>query len=263
MRSITSSKINLQAAGAIALAGAFATQLAAAGPAVGTVLGAPSSTTTTVQARVVSSTPVVAQVATPREVCYDELRTQDARPSGAGALLGAVAGAAVGNAVGKGSGRAVATGVGLIGGAILGNHIENRGRPQETQTVRRCEQQSAYENQVVAYNVVYEINGQQYSTQLPHEPGRTLPVQISVSPVSPAPVAGSAWHSSYTPVTYTRPVVVVAPAHPVRVVRDVYPSRVVVLRDADRHRGHPQGRRHGHHHDDDRVAYAGGGRRWD
>jgi uncharacterized protein YcfJ len=158
------------------------TSTAWAGPRVGSTIGAPSTASTTVNARVISSTPVVAQVATPRQACYDEVQVTQAQPSGAGAILGAIAGAAVGNAIGRGSGRALATGVGLMGGAVLGNHIETDGKPGGQRTVRRCENQTAYENQVVAYSVVYELNGQQYSTQLPQEPGATIPVQITVSP---------------------------------------------------------------------------------
>ena len=40
-----------------------------------------------------------------------------------GALLGAVLGGVVGNQFGGGSGRALATGVGVIGGAVAGNQI--------------------------------------------------------------------------------------------------------------------------------------------
>jgi uncharacterized protein YcfJ len=160
----------------------LSTQAAWAGPRVGSNVGTPSSATTTVNARVVSSTPVVAQVATPRQACYDEVQATQAQSSGAGAILGAIAGAAVGNAIGRGSGRAIATGVGLMGGAVLGNHIETDGKPGGQRTVRRCENQTAYENQVVAYSVEYELNGQRYSTQLPQEPGPTIPIQMTVSP---------------------------------------------------------------------------------
>jgi uncharacterized protein YcfJ len=161
-----------------------------AGPQVGSTIGVPSTATTTINARVVSATPVVAQVATPRQACYDEIQATQAQPSGAGAILGAIAGAAVGNAIGRGSGRALATGVGLMGGAVLGNHIETDGKPGGQRTIQRCENQTAYENQVVAYSVVYELNGQRYSTQLPQEPGPTIPIQMTVSPaVNPAPVA--------------------------------------------------------------------------
>lgn len=153
-----------------------------AGPRVGEILGRPSNVSTTVQARVVSATPVIGQVAVPRKVCFDEMRQEPPRSSGAGALLGAIAGGAVGNAVGKGGGRALATGLGIFGGAILGDHVQNDGRQGTTRTVRRCEQQSSYENRVVAYNVVYEYAGQRYTTQMQEEPGRTIPLEVSLQP---------------------------------------------------------------------------------
>lgn len=206
----------------VVLAGSLASQGAFAGHAE--VIHSDSPSSTIVQARVLSSTPVLAQVSVPQEVCYDELQSREARTSGAGALLGAVAGAAVGNAVGKGSGRAVATGVGLIGGAILGNHIEGRGRPAETHTVRTCEQETRYENKVVGYNVTYEVNGQRYSTRTPHEPGTTIAVQMTVSPVTRT--------TSYQ----TSPVVVAPLVQHVRYV----PAPVVVVKQ---HKSHPR-----HHH---------------
>ena len=50
------------------------------------------------------------------------------RPSGAGAILGAVIGGVVGNQFGSGTGRAAMTGVGIVGGAVAGNAIENRNK---------------------------------------------------------------------------------------------------------------------------------------
>lgn len=46
--------------------------------------------------------------------------------TGGGAVLGAVIGAVVGNQVGSGTGRAAATGVGAVGGALIGNTLEKR-----------------------------------------------------------------------------------------------------------------------------------------
>jgi uncharacterized protein YcfJ len=166
-----------------------------AGPRVGEVVGTPNTTNLTVQARVVSSTPVVAQVAVPTQVCYDEQRVAPPRSSGAGAILGAIAGGAAGNAVGKGAGKAIATGVGIIGGAILGDHVENDGRPGNAYTARRCEPQTNYENRVVAYNVVYEFAGQRYSTQMGQEPGATIPLQVSLTPAVPGPASPVAYSS--------------------------------------------------------------------
>ncbi len=196
----------------LALGCALATGAATAGPRVGSVVGTPSSTSSTVQAKVISATPVVAQVAVPRQVCHDQLYQEPARSSGAGALLGAIAGGVVGNALGKGGGKALATGAGLIGGAVLGDHIENDGRQGTTRSVRQCEQQASYENQVVAYDVVYEYAGQRYSTQMDEEPGRTIPLQVTVNPVgSPAQVIAAPQPAPYDdepgvgPATYYQP----------------------------------------------------------
>ena len=117
-------------------------------------------------ARVLSTTPIIQQVATPGAT------------SGAGAVMGAVAGGAVGNAVGGGSGKAVATVIGVLGGAMLGNSIEAPSQPQ-VRNVQNCSTQTAYENRTVAYNVTYEYAGRQYTVQMPNDPGQYLPVQVS------------------------------------------------------------------------------------
>lgn len=136
------------------------------------------------QGRVISSTPVVQLIAVPRQVCHDQTVTVPGQKSGAGALIGGIAGGAMGNAIGDGSGRALATVIGLMGGAIVGNRIEGSSQPQ-TQTVQQCGTQTFYENRTVAYNVVYEYAGRQYSTQMPNDPGRF--VRLSVTPLDSAP----------------------------------------------------------------------------
>ncbi len=146
-------------------------------------------------ARVVSSTPIMQQVPVTRQVCQDEAVTRAGQKSGAGALMGTIAGGAIGNAMGEGSGKAVATALGLFGGAILGNNIEGEAPPQ-TQMVRRCHPQTDYESRVSGYNVVYEFGGKQYSAQMPSDPGQYL--QLQITPMVPRPPAGYA-PSSYPP----------------------------------------------------------------
>lgn len=136
------------------------------------------------QGRVISSTPIIQQVAVPREACIDEQVTYRGQKSGGGALLGAIAGGAAGNAIGDGSGRAAATVIGLIGGAMLGNRIEGEPAPH-TEVVRRCGTQTSYEPRTVAYDVVYEYAGRQYRTQMAQDPGRF--VRLNVSPVDSLP----------------------------------------------------------------------------
>jgi uncharacterized protein YcfJ len=183
-------------------------------------------------ARVVSSTPVVTQVAAPQQVCTQSQVIMAAPKSGAGALLGAVAGGAIGSQVGGGSGRALATAAGMIGGAIAGDSME-AAPPPVYQPVSSCTQQVSYENRVTAYNVVYEYAGKQYSIQLPNDPGPYLPVRISPSvaaapavvatppvvapavvnpPVLVTPAYPAAYPSVYPPVYYAPPVYYGAPA---------------------------------------------------
>lgn len=61
-------------------------------------------------------------------VSHIDIVSESARTSGGGAVLGAVLGAVIGNQVGSGSGRTAATGVGLVGGAVIGNSIERRNK---------------------------------------------------------------------------------------------------------------------------------------
>ncbi len=105
--------------------------------------------------------------------------------SGAGAVAGALVGAAVGSQVGGGAGTALATAAGLVGGAMLGDKAEQGGR---TQAVRQCVTQAGPD---VAYQVVYEHAGQQYSAVLPYHPGATLQVQLGPVPVSSAMVGAA------------------------------------------------------------------------
>lgn len=130
--------------------------------------------------RVISATPILQQVSTPRQVCTTEQVNVQQPKSGAGAVMGAIAGGAMGNAVGGGSGRTAATVLGLVGGAMIGDRIEGSS-PSQVQNVQRCETQNFYENRTVAYDVVYEYAGKQYSTQMLNDPGDSI--QLRITPV--------------------------------------------------------------------------------
>ncbi len=134
--------------------------------------------------KVISSTPVIQQVAVPRQVCTTEQVVVQGQKSGAGAAMGAIAGGAVGNSMGQGSGRAAATMLGLFGGAILGEKIEGPAN-SEVRQVQNCAQQTVYENRTMAYNVVYEFAGKQYTVQMPSDPGPT--VRLQITPVANPP----------------------------------------------------------------------------
>jgi uncharacterized protein YcfJ len=222
------------------------------------------------QGRVISSTPVIQQVAVPRQVCTQEqVTSQSQQKSGGGALFGALVGGVLGNMAGKGSGRVAATGVGMVAGAVIGDRAEGGQAVASTSHVQRCSTQNFYENRTTAYNVVYEFNGKQYQVQMPQDPGPYVSLQITPvsAPVSPsstpaepiAPVAPVIVRpvtqapvfieppviSSYS---YVQPVVVAPPA-PVWVrPAPVYVAPVVVPRVVYRHphpHGHPYHQRGG------------------
>jgi uncharacterized protein YcfJ len=128
--------------------------------------------------RVISSTPVIQQFAIPSQVCSTQQVAVQQPKSGAGSLMGAIAGGAVGNSVGSGSGRALATMIGVIGGAVVGDKVE--GQPAvQVQNVQTCGTQTSYENRTVGYNVVYEYAGRQYNVQMPQAPGQFIPLQVT------------------------------------------------------------------------------------
>jgi uncharacterized protein YcfJ len=151
-------------------------------------------------ARVISSTPVVQQVAVPRQVCNNEAVVVQAPKSGAGALMGAIAGGAAGNAIGNGGGRAAATMIGLVGGAFLGDRIE--GPNNQLQNVQQCSTQTFYENRASYFNVVYEYQGTQYTAKMPNDPG--LHVRLNVTPVGAIEAAPQPFQSP--PPSYSAPV---------------------------------------------------------
>jgi len=115
-------------------------------------------------ARVISATPIMQRVGLPQQVCTDRQVEVQGQKSGAGAVLGAIAGGAIGNSIGHGAGRDATTAVGIVGGAVVGNNIEGGG-PDTVQTMRQCATQTVYQERVVAFNVLYEYAGKQYSVQ--------------------------------------------------------------------------------------------------
>lgn len=147
--------------------------------------------------RVLSSTPITQQVAVPQQVCSDQPVAVAPRPTGAGAVVGAIAGGLIGNAIGGGGGRAAATAAGVVGGAMLGNQAEASG-PVQYQNMRQCSTQTFYQNRTVGYNVTYEYNGRNYTTQTANPPGQWI--ALNVQPVANDPAySNDGYYSTQTP----------------------------------------------------------------
>ncbi|MEO5844882.1 MAG: glycine zipper 2TM domain-containing protein [Caldimonas sp.] len=150
------------------------------------LLGATATASAAEYANVVSATPVTASVSAPRQDCYQGEQVVQQQPSGAGALIGAIAGGVIGNQFGHGFGRAAATGLGVVAGSAIGNNVEANANSPQAVAVRRCRTVDGYESRVVGYDVVYEYNGQRYTTRLPNDPGPRL--AIDIRPANNAPL---------------------------------------------------------------------------
>ena len=160
------------------------------GPATAAPLQAPAPTASGPElvGQVISRIALYQQVAVPGQVCANTPVTVQPPNSGAGAMVGAIAGAALGSQMGGGPGQALATMAGMIGGALVGDNIEKQA-PAQTINQTTCTLQSAYENRLIGYQVIYEYAGKQYTVQLPQDPGPTIALQITPAGLPAAPVA--------------------------------------------------------------------------
>jgi uncharacterized protein YcfJ len=128
--------------------------------------------------QVISTQPVIQQVAVPRQTCNPATVPVQGPTSGTGSVLGALAGAGVGNMIGGGAGHAAAIIAGTMAGAVIGNNVESNGN-RGYATVPNCVSETTIENRTVAYNVTYEYAGRQYTVQMPYDPGPTIRLQVS------------------------------------------------------------------------------------
>ena len=149
-------------------------------------------------ARVRSVKPNYENIAVPRNECTNQWVTEPqpvaTQRNYGGLALGGIAGALLGNQVGKGHGREAATAVGAVVGALAGDHLGNQNgwgggyqqsAPQQQRQVQSCRTVNDMQSRLTGYQVEYEYRGQVYSTVTRENPGRTLPVRISVAPVEP------------------------------------------------------------------------------
>lgn len=143
---------------------------------VSAIASAPAYAQVMREAKVLSSTPIIGQVATTRESCREERVYRPGNTSGLGAIIGGLTGAVVGNQFGKGDGRALATVAGGVAGGFAGNSMESPG-PGSTVNEVRCGPQVVTETRTLGFQVVYELDGQQYNVRMDREPGPKILIQ--------------------------------------------------------------------------------------
>lgn len=139
-------------------------------------------------ARVVSAHPKIERVNEPRLICRTVTvpghRHEPRHGDGAAAVIGGIAGGLIGSQFGRGDGRVASAAVGAIAGTLIG-HQAGRSPGHETVHEReeqRCHRIDEWHERVIGYQVTYEYGGRFHTTDLPHDPGPRLPVQVSVRP---------------------------------------------------------------------------------
>lgn len=149
-------------------------------------------------ARVSSVTPEYERINSPRQECSSEYvpagayryEQVDSGRSYTGTIVGGITGALLGSRLGKGNGNRAATAAGAIAGAVIGDQIQESGRAARSgavyaehgREVQRCRVVDHWDNRLIGYRVVYQYAGRSYSALLPQDPGRRIPVSVSVTP---------------------------------------------------------------------------------
>ena len=127
-------------------------------------------------AKVVATEPVYTNSTQYREVCTPVTET---RRSIGGTLLGGAIGAAAGNQVGGGSGRDIATAVGAVTGAAIGQNVAG----DRTVIRNQCVREPFTVQEISQYKVTVDINGTFYTVYRSFSPqtGSLIPVTLSVN----------------------------------------------------------------------------------
>ena len=123
-------------------------------------------------ATVVRAVPIHQIVTETLQQCVTETVTPTEKGSG-GAIVGAIVGGVVGNQIGGGSGRDIATGVGVITGAVVGDNMQNAPRTQQ-----RCTPIQNSRSVVVGYDVTWEYLGRQITQRMDRDPGQYVSVTV-------------------------------------------------------------------------------------
>jgi uncharacterized protein YcfJ len=131
------------------------------------------------------------RVSTPQRECWQE---QQSRPSHnqyksyTSTIAGGIVGGVVGNQFGGGNGKKIMSVAGtLLGGSVGRDYNHNKSQQHSNyDTVEQCRVTERYHNEERSdgYRVTYRYNGQTYTTHMNHHPGKRIPVEVSVRPVS-------------------------------------------------------------------------------
>lgn len=97
----------------------------------------------------------------------------------AGTVIGGMVGGVIGHQFGSGTGNTAATIAGADGGAVTGNQVQKKVQEKNafTENERQCRIVNRTEQQVIAYDVRYRLDGKLGTVRMDHEPGQRIPVK--------------------------------------------------------------------------------------
>lgn len=133
------------------------------------------------RARVLAVTPQYERINHPVQSCHTEYMRESVSSGGhspLGAIIGGVAGGLLGSQIGKGNGRVAGAAVGAGIGAVVGDRM---GSTYQTRPIERCVVTDNWQTVSSGYLVSYRYNGRDYTTVLDHDPGKTMPVRVSIN----------------------------------------------------------------------------------
>jgi uncharacterized protein YcfJ len=127
-------------------------------------------------------TSVRAVVGPPQQRCWVERQAVDSGSPDVnvpGAVVGGVVGGILGHQIGSGRGQDLATGIGAVGGAVIGANVPSG--TTYTQDVQRCATVAA-DPSLDYYDVTYNFRGYEHHMQTTTPPGRTVWVNAQGEP---------------------------------------------------------------------------------
>ncbi|MFW5426570.1 MAG: glycine zipper 2TM domain-containing protein [Methylophagaceae bacterium] len=131
------------------------------------------------------------RISTPQRECWQEQQRRsdyNQHKSYTSTIAGSIAGGVVGNQFGGGNGKKIMTVAGALLGGSVGRDYNYNNSPKHSNydTVEQCRVTERFheEERSDGYRVTYRYNGQSYTTQMDHHPGKRIPVEVSVRPVS-------------------------------------------------------------------------------
>jgi uncharacterized protein YcfJ len=134
------------------------------------------------------------RVSSPERECwnephrYNKHQRHTQNESYTAAIAGGIIGGVIGNQFGGGSGKKALTVAGALLGGSVGNDYKNHTRnySNDYSNGEQCRVTNRYreEERLDGYRVTYKYNGKTYTTRMDHDPGRRIPVSVSVTPQS-------------------------------------------------------------------------------